>query len=243
MPDRVPELPPTQYRFASTCWTDVLQFARGGSPQDLAVLCRHYWYPLYAYLRRSGSNTQDAEDTIQAFFAWMIESNAIKQVDPQRGRFRTFLLVLLRQFQARKHQYETAAKRMPPNALISFDQATGESLYQVQLSHSETPEALFEQAWALSLIENAMQALEEEMAAAGKSKQFDCLRGMLTGQRDVSGREAAEQLGISEGAVRIAVHRMRKRYGELLRQRVAMTVHHEQDIDTELRELITKVRV
>lgn len=229
-------------RFATTSWTRVLRVAAGdtGAGTDFATLCQSYWYPLYAFLRRSGASPQDAEDTVQAFFAWLIESDFVQRADPARGRFRNFLMVSLRQFQSREQQFQAAAKRQPAQPLLSIDSLESDSRYQL-LGPAETPEMLFEKAWAIALIERTMQELQTEMAAAGKSAQFDCLRGMLTGQRDVSGQEAAARLGISEGAVRVAVYRLKQRYGELLRQHVAATVENEADVDDELRALFAKV--
>jgi RNA polymerase sigma-70 factor (ECF subfamily) len=232
----------SEVRFATTSWTRVLLAGNGGEEarNDFATLCRDYWYPLYAFLRRSGTKAEDAEDTVQAFFAWLIESDFVQRADPARGRFRNFLMVSLRQFQAREHQFQAAAKRQPGQPVLSLDMQAGDSRYQ-HLSHHETPEVLFEQAWAMSLVELAMGQLQAEMTADGKVGQFDCLRGMLTGQRDTTGREAALRLGISEGAVRIAVHRMKRRYGELLRQQVAATVERDEDVEDELRALFAKV--
>ena len=232
----------SEVRFATTSWTRVLLAGTGDeeSRGEFATLCRDYWYPLYAFLRRSGTKADDAEDTVQAFFAWLIESDFVQRADPARGRFRNFLMVSLRQFQSRERQFQAAAKRQPSVPILSIDTRDGDSRYQLQAS-SESPEVLFEKAWAISLFELAMGKLQAEMTADGKAGQFDCLRGMLTGQRDTTGREAALRLGISEGAVRIAVHRMKRRYGELLRQQVAATVERDEDVDDELRALFAKV--
>jgi DNA-directed RNA polymerase specialized sigma24 family protein len=232
----------SEVRFATTSWNRVLLAGNGDeeSRGEFATLCRDYWYPLYAFLRRSGTKAEDAEDTVQAIFAWLIESDFVQRADPARGRFRNFLMVSLRQFQAREHQFQAAAKRRPTKPVLSIDSLESDSRYQL-LGPAETPETLFEKAWAISLIERSMQQLQAEMAAAGKGAQFDCLRGMLTGQRDLSGREAAERLGMNEGVVRVAVHRMEQRYGELLRQHVAATVERDEDVDDELRALFAKV--
>ncbi len=237
----VPSSSPSQHRFATTSWTRVLKAARNGSGVEFATLCQQYWYPLYAFLRRSGISASDSEDTVQAFFAWLLESKALERADPQRGRFRSFLLVLLRQFQARQHKHESAAKRKPAGPIVSIDRQDAEARYQMHLFHTGTAEKLFEQAWAVTIIEQTMQQLREEMVRAGKGEQFETLRGMMTGQRDVSGRDAGRQLAISEGAVRVAVHRMKNRYGELLRQQVAMTLHDEEDVDIEIKELLSMV--
>lgn len=214
--------------------------AGGGvqSQQALETLCQSYWYPLYAYLRRRGQSQQDAEDAVQAFLAWLLESRVIGRADPTRGRFRGFLIAALQQFVARHHQYESAAKRRPDLPLLSIDAADGACRYQLEPSHDVTPERQYEQAWALSIVDRAMQRLKAEWEQTGKGERFEALKSSLTGQRDESGRDTARRLGLSEGAVRVAIHRLKQRYGELLREEVGQTVDSVDEIDDELTYLL-----
>ncbi len=200
-------------------------------------LCQAYWRPLYAFLRRKGRSPQDAEDVIQGFFVWFMERGLAERADPKRGRFRNFLLAALRQFEARQFQYQSAEKRSPERPTVSLDFGDGEANYPSYGTDDKTPEMLFEQTWAASVLDRAMAALRDDMSAAGKERLFDCLRRMMTDGRDSTTKQAAQQLGMSEGAVRVAVHRMKRRFAKKVRAVVAETVENEADIDDEMNEL------
>lgn len=229
---------PSAARFATTAWSRVRSAADPAARPELADLCRAYWYPLYAYLRRHGRNQVDAEDAVQGFFAWLLESNAVKYADPARGKFRSFLVAALNQYLARRHEYESAAKRSPPGAMVSIDTADGEGRFAHEPADDRTPDRVFEYAWAVSVVRHAMDRLRAEQAAAGKGEQFDVYHGLLTGQAGDGTRGAAAVLGTSEGAVRVAVHRLRKRYGEILREEVAATLDAGEDVAAELQHLL-----
>lgn len=226
--------------FATTAWTTVLHAAAGGvqSQQALEELCQAYWYPLYAYLRRRGHVHQDAEDAVQSFLAWLMESGVLGRADPNRGKFRGFLVSSMQQFLARRHQHESAAKRRPERPVLSIDAADGARRYELEPCHKVTPEKQYEQAWALSIVERAMLRLKGEWEQSGKQDRFEALKASLTGRRAESGRDLAARLGLSEGAVRVAVHRLKQRYGELLREEVGQTVESPAEIDEELKYLL-----
>ena len=236
MHDHANSVPNTRAGFGTTSWSRVIGATGYGTAarQELALLIRDYWHPLYAYLRRTGLSPHDAEDCVQAFLAWMLEKDILARANPERGRFRNFLIVSLKQFIARQHKYETATKRQPAKQIVSLNVDEGELHYQQLPVNTVTPDEMFERAWAVSLIKQTMDRLRREMEESGHLDRFDCLQGALSGQTTMSGRQAAEKLGMSESAVRVTVHRMKRRYGELLRDEVAMTLDHGEDVDAEL---------
>jgi len=199
--------------------------------------------PLYVFLRRRGSTPDAARDTVQGFFAWILKQNTLARADRQRGRFRTFLIASLKQFAAREHQYANAEKRRPKAPLLSIDVAEADDHYPVELAADLTPDRLFDYRYALSMIQHTMQRLEGECDGKGKGELFRGLRGTLTGTSRRSGRELAVQLGLSEGALRVALHRMRLRFGELLRDEIAQTLANPEDVDNELRSLLSALDV
>jgi RNA polymerase sigma factor (sigma-70 family) len=226
--------------FQTTSWTVVGEARRDGSLGRHAFeeLCQRYWYPLYAFLRRKGRRPHDAEDLLQGFFAWILEERTVDRADPLRGRFRNFLMGSLCRFEAREFQYQAAAKRSPGKPIVSLNTEAAETMYSSQHCDNETPEMLFEQAWAASLLQQAMQRLRDEMQVASKEKQFECLRGlMLPGHEGMTTSLAAEKLEMSEGAVRVALHRMKRAYAEHLRSLVASTVENDDEIEAEMQEL------
>lgn len=227
--------------FETTSWSRLLRIARDeprGDDRDLAELCRGYWFPLYALLRRSGISAADAEDTVQGFFEWLLTSDLFRRADPLRGRFRDLLRAALKQFQAREFRRVTAKKRHPGSPVLSLNLSEGESRFETHRLHAETAEASFEREWALAAIDAAMSRLQSEMQAAGKKRQFEVMNGMLTGQNGLSGRELAAMLGVSEGAARVALHRVKRRYGELLRLEIAATVGDSVSVDEEIRNMV-----
>ena len=231
--------------FTTTLWTRVLLARDPSSTQArdaLAELCRAYWYPLYAFLRRSGLNPEDACDRVQEFFARLLGENWLAQVDRSKGRFRSFLLAALKHFVANEWDKEHALKRGGREQLISFDQLTAEARYGLEPSHAETPDRLFERRWALLLLDRALERLKEEYARQGKALVFEELKGTLEGGRDVPYAELGRRMGASPGAVKVTVHRLRRRYREILHEEVAQTIGDAIQLDEELRSLIQVLR-
>jgi RNA polymerase sigma factor (sigma-70 family) len=231
--------------FATTQWSLVVDAAHELTPlgrEALATLCERYWYPLYAYLRRSGHDASAAEDLTQGFFTHLLESHALRVADPMRGRFRSFLLASLNNFVSNVRAHERAQKRGGAVAPFPLDVAVAEERYQHQPIDGWTPETVFERNWALMLLERALRGLETEYQALGKAELFTRLSPYVTGQGDDTYAAVGTGTGISEGAVRVAVHRLRRRYRELLHEEIAHTVSTRDDIDGELRYLITVLK-
>lgn len=230
--------------FATTQWSVVL---RAGGKDDpscaaaLADLCRSYWYPLYAYVRRRTGDVHSAQDLTQDFFAAMVERNTVALAVPERGKFRAFLLTSLRNFLANAHERSAAQKRGGHLPALSLDFDAGESRWSLEPACDETPERVFERDWALSLLETVVQRLRAEFVAAGKEHQWKLLQPSLTGGRGEGFAYAglATELGVSEDAARQAALRFRRRYRELLREEVSRTVADEVDVEEEIRGLFT----
>ena len=242
------EVPPNVARnaenrkFATTQWSVVLAAgaASGEDARDaLTQLCESYWYPLYAYVRRRGYAAADAQDLTQAFFARLLEKQSLQVVDPQRGRFRSFLLASMDHFLANERDRAQARKRGGGRAQLSLDFVAGESRVNLEPAHNLTPEHLFLRQWAMTLLEVVVDRLEKEFQAAGKARQFELLRDSLTGdQQRPAYEKLSADLAMTPEAVRQAVHRMRKRYRALLRDEVARTVGPRSDVDEEISNLI-----
>lgn len=228
--------------FHSTRWSVVLRV--GGDDGEearmaLAELCEAYWQPLYEYVRRRGEGPDDARDVVQGFFALLLERGDLEQVSPERGRFRSFLLASVRHFLADERDRKNAAKRGGDRATLSLDFEAGESRVSIDPADDVTPERAYERAWALSLLDRALVRLGAEYEVSGKQRLFEALRGQLTagsGERRL--REIGEELGLTESAVKVAAHRLRKRYRDALKHEVAQTVQGAEDVDAELRELL-----
>jgi RNA polymerase sigma-70 factor (ECF subfamily) len=239
-------VPEAARRFASTRWSLVVAAAQRESPEGeaaLATLCRLYWYPLYAYARRRLPQAQDAQDLTQEFFARLLDKNYLRQADRQRGRFRAFLLAAFRHFLANEQERSHALKRGGSRTSLALDFDSGERRYRQEPSHEATPESLYERGWALTLLQQGLARLREELAGAGKERLFECLKGALTA--DATPRpysELARELGLSAEALKVAVHRLRRRYGELIRAEIAQTVTTPEEIEDELRDLFAAVR-
>ena len=229
--------------FATTLWTVVLRAGgptSNGSAAALEQLCRTYWYPLYSFARRTGLPAHDAEDLTQAFFAFLLEKDAIARADRERGRFRSFLLSAFKNFHANERAHQAAAKRGGGKAVVSLDELRAEDRYQHEPKNDLTPERLYDQKWAASLLEQVMQLLRTEYTTLGKGPLFDVLRSVIWGGRQTGGYEQlAQQVGMSEGAFKVAVHRLRTRFKECLHQEVAQTVATTGEIEDELRHLLT----
>src|SRR6266571_5519589 len=207
------EVPAKAQWFATTHWSVVLTAGHSNSPQAAAALeklCRLYWYPLYAYVRRKGHSPQDAEDLTQAFFAHFLERNYVARASRQRGRFRSFLLTSLQNFLAHEWERARAVKRGGGRTLLPWDEVSVESRYQLEAASDLTPDKIFEERWASTLFQKALAGLQQEFAAAGHSKQFDRLKGFLSTEAQAGAyTELAASLGMSAGAVAVAVHRLR----------------------------------
>ena len=226
--------------FVTTHWSLVLSARDKKSPQSaeaLEKLCRAYWYPLYAYVRRTGQSKENAEDLTQAFFARLLERNAVAAVAPEKGRFRSFLLASLNHFLSDEWDKARAQKR-GGGKVISLDLQSAETRLGEIPVENFTPEKAFEHRWAITLLEQVYQRLGEEYRAQDKGTLFDALRTTLAGASDAAPyAELAKQLGLSEGAVKVSVHRLRQRYRGLLRDTIADTVSGPDEVEDELRYL------
>jgi RNA polymerase sigma factor (sigma-70 family) len=220
----------------------VLAAGGGASPAARAALdslCQTYWYPLYAYVRRSGRDAEEAKDLTQEFFVGFLARNTVSFADPARGRFRTFLLTAMKHFLANEWKKENRLKRGGGQPALSLDTAEGEAQFTAEPADAATPEVLYERRWAAALLERVLRALEDESHAAGKGELFAALKASLWGgSRAATHAEAAARLGMSEGAFKVAAHRLRARYRELLRAEVAHTVSSLGEVDEELRHLV-----
>jgi RNA polymerase sigma factor (sigma-70 family) len=235
---------PAQVRrpvFVTTHWSIVLAAGRSDTTRSrdaLARLCQTYWYPLYAYVRRRGYSAHDAQDLTQSFFAHMLEKQSIIAADPERGRFRSFILTAMNNFLAQEWQKSRAQKRGGGSEVFSLDLAQAEQRYDLEPATSETPDKDFDKKWALALLESVMAQLEADYKQENKTDLFNALKQTLTGSRESQPyAELAKQLDMSEAAIKVAVHRLRKRYRELLQSEIANTVSSPQDIKEEMRQL------
>jgi len=216
--------------------------SRTRAREALEELCRAYWYPLYAFVRSRGYAAHDAQDLTQAFFARIIETGGFASADRERGRFRSYLLGAMKHFLANEWHRSQTQKRGGHVQFIEWDALDPEARYAGASAPSDNPEYLFDREWALQTIAGALQALRDEMAKTGKSEQFDTLKGSLTGEDELPRDEIAARLGMSEGAVKVAVHRLRLRYRTLLRAAIAETVSNEEDLNEEMRYLVAVLR-
>jgi RNA polymerase sigma-70 factor (ECF subfamily) len=230
-------------RFPKTSWTIVLAAAHKPTEDSrtaLARLCEAYWKPVYAFVRRSGHDRERAQDLTQEFFALLIEKDWVKVADPQRGRFRSFLLTAVKHFLANEYDRTQRLKRGGGQVPLSMDLIDAETWYAPATTDSATPERLFERRWALSLLERAMANLRTEFIEAGKARHFESLKPFLNRESDGARyAELAGQMGVSPGSLRTLVHRMRGRYRELVRAEIAETVVTPEDIDEEIRFLLS----
>jgi RNA polymerase sigma-70 factor (ECF subfamily) len=225
----------------------VLAAAANPTPESrasLATLCRVYWLPIYGFVRRNGYDREQAEDLTQAFFTAMLEKNYLGDADRERGRFRTFLLTAVKHFLANEWDRAHALKRGGGQVVIPIDSAEAEAWYVPEVVGQQTPQSLFERRWAQSLLEQVMAKLQAEFSVKGKAEYFERLSPLLSGEPTVSGYEAlASELGASPNALRVTVHRMRRRYRDLLRAEIAETVSKPAEVDDEIRFLLAAVRV
>ena len=226
--------------FATTQWSLIIAAGNLEHPdarEALAALCGAYWQPIYVYLRRHGADGERARDLTQGFFTTLLEKNYIGDARRDRGRFRTFLLTTLKHYVANESDRDRAAKRGGGLSPISFDVPVAEETYRLEPSHDETPERLFDRRWARTLLDASLERLHQEMAVSAGLKRFERLLPFLVGESDTGYREAAAAMGIGESAVKVAVHRLRRRLRALLRDEVARTVGNPDQVDDELRHL------
>jgi RNA polymerase sigma factor (sigma-70 family) len=224
-------------RFGTTQWSVVLK-AGQGAEEALVKLCKIYWPPLYSFIRRRGHPVHEAQDLTQAFFAHVLEHRALGTVAPAKGRFRSFLLVSLRHFLDNEWNKAHTLKRGGGQVLISWDELKSEDRESLGPCDQLTPEKLFNRRWALMLLERVMNRLRNECVAARKGEVFDKLKDYLTGdQPGKSYQQIAAELHMTEGAVKVTVHRLRRRFGELVREQIGQTVNDPEEINDEIREL------
>lgn len=211
------------------------------SPQAaeaLEKLCRSYWYPLYVYVRRCGYGPEDAQDLTQAFFARLLARNYVSAVEPEKGKFRWFLLCAVKRFLLKERDRAHALKRGGDVTFVPFDGQQAENRYRLEPTGPTAPDRLFDRAWAIALIEKAHALLREEYLADGKGDLFEQLKGFLSwDQSDMTYAEVGEALQMSEGAVKVAVHRLRRRLGDLLREQIAQTVQSPAELEEEMQHL------
>jgi len=240
----VPETPPRQApreMFVTTRWTVVLAAGRGcdstGARLALDELCRTYWFPLYAYVRRRGNTAHDAEDLVQGFFSQLIRLNSVSDLSREKGRFRSFLLAGMKHYMSDEWGRQSAAKR-DVRLTVSWDAMEAESRYGAESTDRLTPERLYDRQWALALLAGVIRRLKDEYDSAGKGDLFRHLQSAVTGDKNaLPYADIAARTGQSEGSLRVAVHRLRQRYRQLLREEIAHTVEHSKDVDAELADL------
>jgi DNA-directed RNA polymerase specialized sigma24 family protein len=228
-------------RFATTHWSLVL--AAGQSEADqagpaLEALCAAYWYPIYAHVRRAGYDPPTAQDLTQGFFARLLERRVLPRADPQRGKFRGFLLASLRNFLLNEYDRNSAQKRGGGRRVLSIDFDSAEQRYAAEPVDELTADRVFERQWALTVLEQSLAALQRQFAQDGKAQVFEVLAGFLTGDRPTGEyRQAAGDLEMSEAAVKMAVSRLRRRYRDLIREEITRSLADPADVDDELRSL------
>ncbi|MGD0094618.1 MAG: sigma-70 family RNA polymerase sigma factor [Planctomycetota bacterium] len=231
--------------FATTHWSVVLAAAeeeRPAAAEALETLCRTYWYPLYAFVRRRGYGPQDTEDLLQGFFARFLEKHYLGDVDQAKGQFRSFLLAALKHYLANEWDKAKAVKRGGRVEFLSLEAEAAESRYYEEPVSDLTPEKLYEQRWAYELLERVMARIQHEFDASGQSPLFEALKGFLLGEsQGVSYADVAAQQGLSEGALKKRVQRLRLRYQRLLREEIAHTVARPEDVEDEIRYLFSVV--
>jgi len=229
-------------RFATTQWSQVLA-ARDGTDtrahEALTALCETYWFPLYAYVRRTGHDPDDARDLTQAFFAYLLEKKVLEDAEPSAGRFRSFLLATLKHFVANEHRRDRALKRGGDVQTVSLDAEEAERRFRYEPTAESTPEEAFEQRWAMAVLEQALSRLQSEWADTDRGEQFECLKPHLTGQEPrIPFKQVGARLRMSESSARGAMYRLRQRFGQLIREEVAETVADPDQVDDEVRHLL-----
>ncbi len=226
--------------FATTHWSIVLAAGNHHSPeseQALEALCSSYWYPLYAYTRRQGHDAETAVDLTQSFLARLLEKDGLRSVDREKDRFRAFLLACMRHFLANQRDLERAQKRGGGLKPLSLDFSNAESRYLVEPADQLTPKRLFDRRWALTLLDSVIGRLRAQYTERGKEGTFEAIKPFITTDGGESYRQIGDRLGMSEGAVKVAVPRLRRRYADALREEIARTVESPAQIDDEIEQL------
>lgn len=229
-----------RHHFATTRWSLVLSAAGRSAASSAALdeLCEAYWYPAYVYVRRSGYAAADAADLTQAFFARVLEKQFLKDARPDRGRFRSFLLISLKHFILNDRDWHNASKRGGTLLHVPLDFTVGEDRYQREPFDGLTPERVYERQWALDVLDRAMARLADQYAASGRQELFATLKSYLDGDGRESYAELSAATGISEGGLRVAVHRLKKAYRAALRATIAETLERTAEVDDEVRYLL-----
>jgi len=229
-------------QFATTHWSVVLAAGDSASPRSqeaLEKLCRQYWFPLYAFVRRAGNSQEDSEDLIQGFFLYVLERHVIDKAKRESGRFRSFMLGCLKNYLAQQHDWEQAEKRGGRRQLLSLDSMDAEARFLNEATAEVTPEKLYDQKWGVTVMAQSLEVVQSAYSRAGQADLLERLHPFLQGENPgMSYREIGADLGMTDAAVRMAVTRLRRRYREALRRAVAETVSEPKDIDAELRYLI-----
>ena len=234
-----PETENPSRRFPTTSWSIVSDAGRHGSGDALSKLCAAYWFPVYAFIRRRGYSREEAEDLCQEFFTWILQHGTLAAAHRERGKFRSFLLASASNFLANEFDRSHAQKRGGGGATLSLDFQAGEARYHHEPGHQLTPEALFERQWALALLDLVLARLREEHSRKEQAAQFDRLQMFLTGDQERgSYDQAATILNISDAAVRTAVHRLRRRYAELIREEIAAIINDPDEVEGEIHFLL-----
>jgi RNA polymerase sigma factor (sigma-70 family) len=233
-------------RFDTTEWSVVLAAGDENSSAArtaLATLCETYWCPLYAYVRRQGRSADDARDLTQAFFAQFLEKQAVHEVRRERGRFRSFLLASLRNFLLNDAEHQRTLKRGGGQVALSLDFQTAERRYLQEPHDPRTPERIFDRRWGLTVLDRVLRQLRREWLNAGKAVEFDRLKACLAGESPAGGyRELGQALGLTEGAVKVTVHRLRRQYQRRLREEIRRTVLTDDAVDEEIRYLLSALK-
>ena len=230
---------PGPSQFLATRWSLVVAAGdphRKEARSALVSLCESYWYPLYAYLRRRGYSSDQAQDLTQEFFVRVIEGRYLDRAEPEKGRFRAFLLTSLKFFVADEDDRRRAHKR-GGGMVVPLEFSSGERRYQLEPAHDETPERIYERRWALSVLDRVVEKLRNEFVQHGRPDHFERLKVFLLGQSDAPYAALAREMNTTEGALKVAIHRLRKRYRELFRQEIADTVADPTEVESELRYL------
>jgi len=234
--------------FAVTRWTMVLAASQQGEDDAagslaLEELCQCYWQPLFAYVRWQGFDAQEAQDMTQEFFARLLARNALAEVDPGKGKFRSFLLASLKHFLSNERDRARTIKRGGQQTFVPLDAMSRETRYKVEPADNLSPDKAFERQWALTVLDHALARLRAEFVGAGKEPLFEALKPFLTGDGKADSQaDMAARCDMTEGAIKVAVHRLRRRYRELLREEIAQTVASPEEIDEEIRHLFAAFR-
>jgi RNA polymerase sigma factor (sigma-70 family) len=227
--------------FVTTHWSVVLSARERGAAQSAAALetlCRTYWYPLYAFVRRQGRAPHEAQDLTQAFFARLLEKDYLQTVAREKGKFRTFLLMAFKRFLANEWDREHAQKRGGFAPTVSIDQEMAESRFAAEPADNLGPDVLYDRQWAVALLDQTMRQLREEYVTSGRAKLFEYLQSCLAREESaLPYAEIAARLKLTEAAVKMAVHRLRARYREILRTEIAHTVSGPEEVEQEIRDL------